>query len=119
MTTTTDPVAFFLQHAGYSYSTEVTREADQLACARQLAQAEREGAEAGLYFHWSVDRDMDSSEFDDSPNPWQLWVCLCFNDEGEVVASLGGIDFGPDKEPKDDPYRRVVQAELALEALAQ
>lgn len=57
------------------------------------------------------------------PQSYHLWQCTAWQCEGDDMgaltyrASLGGIDFGRDGEPWGNPYRRVVEAELALEAL--
>jgi hypothetical protein len=39
------------------------------------------------------------------------WIATLYDPQGTLAASLGGIDA-----PEGDPYRRVVEAELALEA---
>jgi hypothetical protein len=106
---------FFLKHAGYSYDPQTeTPLQGRIRCAKTLAAAERRAHDAGCSFEWRVD-DIDSSDFDDSPEPWALWVCIARDANGNVFASLGGVDFGRDKEPWGDPYRRVVEAELAAE----
>lgn len=113
------PVSFFYAHAGYSYRPDTeTPSQGRRRCARELARAERLGSAAGLSFTWSYDPDIDSSDFDDSADPWPLWQCECFNEDGGMAAYLGGIDLGRDGIPHGDPYRRVVEAELAMEALA-
>lgn len=115
-----DPVGFFYQHAGYSYNPATeTPEQGRRKCARALARAERAGSDAGLGFRWSIDPDTDSSDWNDDPEPWAQWVCECVDADGETVACLGGIDFGRDGEPWGDPYQRVVEAELAAEALSK
>jgi hypothetical protein len=48
---------------------------------------------------------------------YKQWVCCMFDENGELVQSLGGVDFGRDVEPWGPPYRRVVEAELALEEM--
>lgn len=102
---------FFQQHAGYSVPP------GRAMCALSLARAERAGKEAGLTFVWDHDGN-DSSEWSDDPEPWLTWECLCYDANEDVVASLCGIDFGRDGTPWNDPYKRVVEAELASEALA-
>lgn len=109
------PYAFFRKHAGYSHNPATETEAQGRArCACNLAAAERYAGDVGLSFEWSVD-DIDSSEWSDDPEPWAQWACVCRDMSGAVVASLGGIDFGRDGEPWGDPYRRVIEAELAAE----
>lgn len=105
---TASAVKFFFDHAGYSYNTPTeTAEQGRQRCAEQLAHAEEQGRDAGLSFHWERDQLEDDNE----------WYCACYNAEGETVASLAGVDFGDDGEPWGSTYRRVVEAELASEAL--
>jgi hypothetical protein len=122
---------FFLKHAGYSYDPATQSPMQgRIQCARKLAAAERKARDAGISYQWEYD-GADSSEWiadnEDGGrncNPWQTWAC-CAIPSGEdadqygtaALASLGGIDFGRDGEPWGNPYRRVVEAELALEAL--
>ncbi|MCR4302123.1 MAG: hypothetical protein NUV51_10970 [Sulfuricaulis sp.] len=123
---------FFLKHAGYSYSPETESPMQgRIRVARALAKAERKARDMGISFQWEMD-DYLSSEWIDANkdggrncDPWHTWYCCArppIEDAdtygaGEVLASLGGIDFGRDGEPWGDPYRRVVEAELAIEAL--
>ena len=111
------PVEFFFEHAGYSYDPETqTREEGRRECAELLAAAERWASDAGLSYHWEYD-GMDSSEWDSDPDPWPTWECVARDMDGEPVASLGGIDFGRDGEPWNNPHRRVIEAELASQAM--
>lgn len=113
-TNTTDrfaqAVAFFHEHAGYSYSADEGPEAGRSRCARELAEAEREGASAGLTFRWIED---DECAGESGP----LWCCVARDSLGITCASLCGIDLGPSGHPDSAPYARVVRAELAMEAL--
>ncbi len=107
---------FFLANAGYSYDpTKQTPMQGRIACARSLAYAERRAQMLGCSFQWAVDPEIDSSEFSDEVPAWQLWTCVARTAEGDVFASLCGIDFGRDVEPWGQAYRRVVEAELACE----
>jgi hypothetical protein len=109
---------FFYDHAGYSYhpATE-TPEQGRIYCATQYAKAEAWARDAGLSFAWFQDPEIDSSDFSDEEPAWPLWECLVYNEDGEVIGALGGVDFGRDGSPRGDHYRRVVEAELALEAM--
>jgi len=112
------PVDFFFAQAGYSYNPKTqTKLQGRWACARSLAEAERNGSDAGLSFEWEIDPISDSSEFSNKKPAWQLWACCCRDAQGKVQSSLCGIDFGRDGSPWGEPYRRVVEAELASEAL--
>ena len=108
---------FFLKHAGFSYGNGETKMQGRVRGARQLSKVERQARDQGFTYHWSIDPHLDSSEFTADEEPWQLWQCVMFNAEGKIVNSLHGIDFGPDKQPWCDPYKRVVEAELACEGL--
>ena len=109
---------FFFENAGYSYNPATeTREQGRAKCAAALARAERNARSAGIWFEWSLD-DLDSSEWSDERPSWAQYRCLAMNQSGRVVAALGGIDFGRDGTPSNSSYRRVVEAELATEALA-
>lgn len=110
------PLDFFLEHAGFSYDPKTeTESVGKLRGAIALVDAERLASEAGYFFHWENDPGIDSSDFSDEQPAWRLWICQCCNPQGEIVESLGGIDFGRDGEPWGNPYRRVVEAELALQ----
>ena len=83
-------------------------------CAMDLARAEEWAEDEEVEFEWAEDECVNSSEFSDEQPPYRLWVCLA-RLEDETV-SLGGIDFGRDKDPwMGDTYKRVVEAELAME----
>ena len=109
------PAEFFYENAGVSYDPrKETEEQGRRRGAKSLAKAEKLAHERGYSFHWEQD-DITSAEFSDDPNPWAIWRCLVRDESGEVVGSLGGVDFGRDGEPWGDNYRRVVEAELAYE----
>jgi hypothetical protein len=109
---------FFLKHAGYSYDPKTEKPIDgRRRCARELASVERIARYGDYDYHWSIDPHTDSSDFDDSDEPWQLWQCCMVNSDGRIVASLHGIDFGRDGSPWSSSYRRVVEAELAIDGL--
>lgn len=82
--------------------------------AERLATAAEHGALAGLQFQWSHD-DITSEDFTDEGPFYRLWVVIVRDCSGNVVGSLGAVDFGPDGEPWGDPYARLVEAELAVE----
>ncbi len=107
---------FFLKHAGYSYDPKTeTKQAGRSRCARQLAKAERDARALGFTFQWD---DLPMNHFAEygeayaNGEPELCESCLCFNADNQLVASLGRID-GATRE-----HRRVVEAELAMEALA-
>ena len=106
-------VDFFFEHAGWSYGPDETSEQGRMRCAVALADAERKASEAGCCFRWELDGGTNR-EWTDEGEETPTWCCIMHNEEGEAVQSLYGVDFG-DKAPWSDPYRRVVEAELALE----
>lgn len=111
------PEQFFYRCAGYSYDPKTqTPEEGRKECAAKLAHAERRGSDAGLSFEWAED-DIDSSSFRNDRDPYPLWLCVCRRMDGTAAASLGGVDFGRYCNPYGDSYRRVVEAELAMESL--
>lgn len=112
---------FFMRHAGYSYNPATqTPMQGRIECSKQLAQAAKKAFDGGFSFEWSIDPAIDSSSFcEENEEPWSLWECCMRSPEGLAVQSLHGIDFGRDGSPWSDPYRRVVEAELACEEFAK
>lgn len=115
------PYQFFFEHAGFSYdpATE-TPQQGRARCAKALAAAEKNARESGTSFEWSIDPDVTAADMIENVrrnNDYSLWQCVARDETGDVRASLHGIDFGPDGEPWGDPYRRVVESELASEFL--
>lgn len=103
---------FFLENAGYATPP------GRAKCALDLAHAERQARNQGYTFEWEYDCD-GCSGCDcgnkackcASGEEHETLACVCRTAFGKVAASLCGI-CEPSKE-----YRRVVEAELALEAL--
>lgn len=109
-------VQFFFDHAGYSWNPATeTEQAGRLRCAENLAAAEGIARAAGVSFDWTIDPDIDSSDFSDDPEPWALWQCVAYDAAGSECGCLCGVDFGRDGSPHADDYRRVVEAEIAAE----
>lgn len=102
---------FFLENAGYC--TPLGR----AACALSLARAEQHAEAAGWFFSWDCDLDGDLGDHEywcreDCGKDHQIEFCLLRDAEGAVLASLCGIIDA------DSDYRRVIEAGLASEALA-
>lgn len=96
-------VAFFMEHAGYSYDPEA------------LATAEEYAFNHSLEYRWADDWSVDhQKEFDcyEDGGPETCEYCQLIDVDGKVLASLGCIDDATAS------YRRVIEAELALEAMA-
>lgn len=100
---------FFMNHAGYATPP------GRVVCAALLARAEVRAQEAGLTFEWVWDDDADLSLMTDREREkdHEVMGCVVHAPEGQVLASLWGVT-DPDRN-----YIRVVEAELALEALAE
>lgn len=110
------PAEFFYKHGASSYDPQTEEEVRREGAAR-LADAERIARNRGWSCNWEIDPTIDSSDFDDGPDAWALWCVVLRDEDGVVIGSLGGVDFGRDVEPWGQPYRRVVEAEIALEAM--
>lgn len=105
-------VAFHLEHGGYSYDpTAETAEQGRQRCAERAATAEILAERDGLMVEWHDDCYIDHlAEFGYQPT-----TCECaqvIDADGNVLASMSCIDDA------DDAYRRVVAAELFIEALS-
>lgn len=109
---------FFWEAAGYSYNPDVQSAQEGRAdCARLLANAERQASAAGVSFRWEESDETDGS-FRRTRVPYRLWDCRAYDMHGKVVGFLGACDFGPPPaSPWSDPYRRVVEAEVAAEVV--
>lgn len=109
-------VRFFWQHAGYSYRPDVeSDESGRLRGARELAAAEAWARANGVTFSWRDDWEVaHETAYDcyDEGEPETCELCTALDGNGAVLASLGCIDDAT------DDYRRVVEAELALEAMS-
>lgn len=96
---------FFMENAGYCTPP------GRMVCAKHLAQAEEWAEETGVTFAWDWDHYADLADFDCPVS--EVLACACISPTGEVLASLSGI-ADPDRN-----YRRVIEAELALEAMEE
>lgn len=114
---------FFYDQAGYRYDPAIESPEDgRRRGALLLASAERWAHESGYSFCWDIDDESTSADWIDADddggknqNPWRVWSVWMMDEGGHTVQSLHSIDFGRDGQPWGDPYRRVVEAELALE----
>jgi hypothetical protein len=108
-------VKFFYDHAGYSYDPNTeTRIQGRKRCARNLADAEEQARANNWSFEWQDDWSVCDhvQEFDTyTEQPKTCEGCILRDESGKVLASLWCIDDA------DANYRRVVEAELAEEAL--
>lgn len=119
-------VKFFYDNAGFSYDTKKeTKEEGRRRSARQLAEAEEwleeQVYENGWEVIWEHDEESPEGFVDDEDmqelaagNLEYLWAGIVDGD-GETVASLGGILVY--KGPEGRKFGRVIEAELASEAM--
>jgi len=112
---TTSPTAFFEQHAGYARQPDESDDQARARCATDLVNAEQWVRSSGVTFDWSDDWHVTDhqSEYDcyADGGPTTCETCTCYGADGTILASLSCID---DATPE---YRRVVEAELASEAM--
>lgn len=125
------PAAFFYEHAGHSWTpAKQTEEEGHVETARALALAEARARRTGWAFEWTITNDTARSyaeeiarvtglpaEIPQKGGYHRLWHCTARNYDGIVMGSVGCVDFGPRCKPWGSPYRRVVEAELALDGL--
>jgi hypothetical protein len=99
---------FFWTNAGTSYHPATETEGEGRARgARELAEAETWAQSVGMTFMWHDD-DLSTDQY--QPEVGQTWEVASAWVNGECVASLCGIEGATSE------YRRVVEAELAMEA---
>lgn len=118
MTDTTTPLTadeqFFYDNADYSYAQDETPEMGRVRCAKALANAERWARANEAHYEWSNDWSVGdhTKEFDcyEDGGPETCEEATLYI-KGEMVASLGCVDDASRE------YRRVVEAELAEEAM--
>ena len=109
---------FFRKHAGFSYDPQTqTREQGIAQCAEALSIAEYDARDKGFTYSWSIDPDVNSSDFSDEKPFYSLWQCAMYDRKGRIVNSLHGIDFGRNRDPFGKAYKRVVEAELAIDGI--
>lgn len=111
------------EHAGWSYRPSVeTAEQGRVRSALERARAEYERLRrVEITFDWQDEPswEVDTSWMDEDTleafqrGDTRLMSCEIW-DGPETLASLGGIHM--DRDWRSDPYRRVIEAELALEA---
>jgi len=111
---------FFYNNAGYSWGQGETAMQGRERRAKALAAAEKHAREHDWAFEWNIDElgcsgcDCKSTDCPCSTGePHETLYCVLWTtgERNEIIASLGGICKLTDK------YKRVVEAELASEAL--
>lgn len=110
-------IDFFYEHAGWSQGQGETEHEARTRCARELAHAEEWAKEVGVIFLWEEDPDADRSWMGENghvDDGREFFGCVA--ELGDRNTSLWGIDFDNDDLWRA-PYRRVVEAELAMELM--
>lgn len=107
---TAKAIAFFYRHAGYSYRPGETRAEGRKRGAKALARAEAEASARGWRVDWEGDPELPDHDIPDY-EPKEVLGAVLRDEHGSVLASVWGI-MDPDRNAS-----RVVEAELALEAL--
>jgi hypothetical protein len=117
MSNMTPQVQFFYDNAGYSYGVKETQEVGHIRCARLLARAEDYARDSCYYLTWEPDECIGCGcgETEQCPcccGDSHMCECALLHDkDGSVIAALGSICNA------DGTYRRVIAAELTLEAM--
>lgn len=108
---------FFYQNAGYSYAKTETPQQGRIRCAKALAESEAIGKRLEYVFEWDWDECPDLSWMSEEEREQEHEVLCCRIVDPEnprySLASLCGIT------DPDHNYRRVIEAELASEAIAE
>lgn len=113
---------FFFRHAGYSYDPKTeTRLQGRWRGARRLAWAETQAQERGWSAEWQHEEswtcgDLGCDRQDNHEH--EVLYCILRDGTGSVIGSLGMIEMSPVL-AEARAYGRVVEAELASEALAE
>lgn len=111
MTALTADEQFFYDNAGWSHHPDKeTSENGHRRSARELAEAEAYARAKNWNCTWEPDPDPWDG---DVPYDGPLWGATLRDDKGNILASLWSIAV----EHEGDPYARVVNAQLALEAM--
>lgn len=106
------PYRFFLKSAGYSVAQGETQKQGRSRSARELARAEKWARTHGVTFEWVNDSDADPNDWDgEGPIGEVAEGCIARCASGGTLASLWSIWDASTE------YRRVVEAELASEAM--
>lgn len=113
---------FFYEHAGYSYpsgASKAEQDKQRWLNARALADAELQAVELGWRFTWEDDPyGYDPGDWPETDVPDEVLWCALRDEDGKILESLGGIGM-TGKLAEDQSYGRLIEAELALQALAE
>src|SRR5690348_2890824 len=103
---------FFYKHAGWGYKSGVETPAQgRRRGAVYLARAEAEAARRGWHVNWEYSEEPYEMGDAETEMPSEVFDAILYDENDRVIGSLGHIG-DPSRE-----YKRVVEAELAVEAL--
>lgn len=106
-------VDFFRKHAGYAVRPGESKNKAKTRGAQALARAEAEAEARG----WTVEWEHDPEEWQgDVERPFEVLTAVLRDANGNVLTSLGGNGMTGNRKTDAD-FRRVIEAELADEAL--
>ena len=109
-------VQFFMANAGSGQKPGATKAQAKRRNAVALAEAESEAASRGWRVKWEHDEEEYQMGDAEEERPFEVLSAVLYDGEGNVLGSLGGIGMSGNA-AKDRAYGRVVEAELASEAL--
>lgn len=110
-------IEFFFEHAGYSRKPRQSETAGKAISAVRYSRAEELGRHHGYRVEWTEDPDADLSwaspeQLEEIKNgKIRMINAYLFDEDGSMVEGMGGIAVTGN----DDPYMRVVAAELMME----
>lgn len=106
-------VDFFRKHASHAVRPGESKARAKTRAAQALVRAEAEAEARG----WTVDWEDDPEPWEgDVERPFEVLTAVLRDAGGRALASLGGIGMTGVRKTDSD-YRRVVEAELADEAI--
>lgn len=109
---TAKAIRFFRKHGGYSKGPGESTSQAKTRSATAMARAEAEANSRGWRVEWEGDPESYDPGDETDYEPKEVLGAVLRDGDGKVLASLWGI-ADPTRQ-----YRRVVEAELAAEALA-
>jgi hypothetical protein len=113
----TSAVAFFRKHGGYGVRARESKAKAKTRSAQALARAEALSTALGWSVEWEHDPYVDKWWDNDEDAPTEVLSAVLYDKDRNVLASLGGIGMSGNRKTDQD-YGRVVEAELADEALS-
>lgn len=113
-----DDEQFFFDNASqYSWRSAEgeTQHHGHCTTAILLAEAERYAAKHGWEVDWVPEPDQLGSRGENYTGT--LWLVFLHDSEGDELANVGGVESDSDMPAAGEHHRRVVAAELALQAM--